>query len=189
MQADNDLIIIHKIQAGDKNSFALLLDKYHIKIQHLIFRFVKNESIAQELAQDTFVKIYRSLENFRAESAFYTWAYRIAVNIAKTWLINNKIYQVSLNDEENDETFNVDKHLIDNDNPENQLINKQTIHIVQQAIDSMPHDLCIALTLREVDGLNYEEIATIMECPVGTVRSRIFRAREALSKALNKHNN
>jgi len=185
MQTENDLIIIHKIQAGDKNSFALLVNKYNLKIQRLILRFVKNESIAQELTQDTFIKAYRALANFRGEAAFYTWLYRIGVNVAKTWLVQHQTEEISTNYINKDnETFDIQDTLKDNHTPDDSLQNQQTIELIQKTLDKLPDDLRIALTLRELDGLSYEDIAQVMECPIGTVRSRIFRAREVLSQKL-----
>ncbi len=186
MHADNDLAIVQAIQAGDKNSFALLAAKYDAKIQRLIFRFVKNESITQELTQDSFIKAYRALPNFRGDSAFYTWLYRIAVNVAKTWLIqNNNIEFSSTFINQKDETFDLQDTLIDNNTPDNSLHNQQLMSLIQRTVDNLPHDLRTALTLREIEGLSYEEIAKIMECPIGTVRSRIFRARDILTQKLS----
>jgi RNA polymerase sigma-70 factor (ECF subfamily) len=186
MHADNDLAIVQAIQAGNKDSFALLVAKYDVKIQRLIFRFVKNESITQELTQDSFIKAYRALHNFRGDSAFYTWLYRIAVNVAKTWLIQNNNVEFSSNyTNQEDETFDLQDTLIDNNTPDDALHNQQLMSLIQRTVDNLPHDLRTALTLREIDGLSYEEIAVVMDCPIGTVRSRIFRARDILTQKLS----
>ncbi|MFM2344484.1 MAG: hypothetical protein RLZZ210_1095 [Pseudomonadota bacterium] len=186
MHADNDLAIVQAVQAGNKDSFALLVAKYDAKIQRLIFRFVKNESITQELTQDSFIKAYRALNSFRGEAAFYTWLYRIAVNVAKTWLLqnNNIEFSTSYTNQE-DETFDLQDTLIDDNTPDNALHNQQLVSLIQRTVENLPQDLRSALKLREIDGLSYEEIATIMDCPIGTVRSRIFRARDILAQKLS----
>jgi RNA polymerase sigma-70 factor, ECF subfamily len=184
-QSNNDLVIVKAVQNGNKDAFALLVNKYDIKIQRLIFRFVKNEAITQELTQDTFIKAYRALLNFRGDAAFYTWIYRIAVNVAKTWLIQNVNREISSTQIiEDDETFDLQDTLTDNKTPEDALQNQQLMRAIQEGLNALPEDLRTVLTLREIECLSYEDIASIMECPIGTVRSRIFRARDILSKKI-----
>ncbi len=185
IQTNNDLVIVKAVQEGNKNAFALLVNKYDIKIQRLIFRFVKNESIAQELTQETFIKAYRALPNFRGDAAFYTWIYRIGVNVAKTWLAQNANLEISSNQiNGDDETFDLQDTLTDNKTPADSLQNQQLMQAIQTGLNNLSEDLRTVITLREVDGLSYEDIANVMECPIGTVRSRIFRAREILAKQM-----
>lgn len=181
--SDADAQLVARVQQGDKKAFDLLVLKYQHKIHSLISRYVRDHAEVQDVAQEAFIKAYRAINNFRSESAFYTWMYRIAINTAKNHLVSRSRRPPSTDIDvgESDEYsgFNV---LQDNDTPENILHGNEVAEIVKQALDGLPEDLRTAVTLREFDGLSYEDIADVMSCPVGTVRSRIFRAREAIDK-------
>lgn len=177
---DSDAQLVTQAQQGDSRSFDLLVLKYQHRVIALIRRFVKNEAEAEDLAQETFIKAYRALPNFRGESAFYTWLYRIAVNTAKNGLEVNKRRPTSDVDIDEIGEYAFDEHLQQQDTPENMLASEDMQRVVSQALEKLPDDLRRALMLREFDGLSYEEIAQEMGCPIGTVRSRIFRAREAI---------
>ncbi|MEY4211634.1 MAG: hypothetical protein RLZ92_2015, partial [Pseudomonadota bacterium] len=170
---------------GDKSAFDLLVIKYQHRIVHLVNRYVKDPSEAQDVAQDSFIKAYRALPDFRGDSAFYTWLYRIAINTAKNYLLarNRRFmdYELELDDAEHVENA---LQLRSFDTPENLLMNEQIMSVIQTAIDKLPEEMRIAITLREFEGMSYEEIADAMDCPIGTVRSRIFRAREAIDEKL-----
>jgi RNA polymerase sigma factor RpoE len=178
--------VVRRVQLGDKSAFDLLVIKYQHKIVHLVNRYVKDPSEAQDVAQDTFIKAYKALGDFRGESAFYTWLYRIAINTAKNYLLSRSRrhtdYEVEMQDAEQIENA---PQLKDIETPEDQLMNDQIIHVIRQAIEKLPEEMRIAITLREFEGMSYEEIAEAMDCPIGTVRSRIFRAREAIDEKLN----
>ncbi len=181
-----DQQLVERVQRGDKHAFDLLVAKYQRKLGRLISRFVRNASEAEDVTQEAFVKAYRALPGFRGDSAFYTWLYRIGINTAKNYLLANK-RQPAANtpfDTEEAETFEEAGFLHEVSTPENELMSKQVVNTVQQALQQLPEDLRSALTLREIEGLSYEEIANVMNCPVGTVRSRIFRAREAVAEKL-----
>lgn len=183
---DLDQELVGRVQQGDKAAFDLLVIKYQHKIVHLVNRYVKDPSEAQDVAQDTFIKAYRALGDFRGESAFYTWLYRIAINTAKNYLLSrsrrHSEYEVDVQDAEQIENA---PQLKDIDTPENVLMNEQIVEVIRSAIEKLPEEMRIAITLREFEGMSYEEIAEAMDCPIGTVRSRIFRAREAIDAKLN----
>lgn len=180
-----DQILIERVQNGDKQAFNFLVIKYQNKVCNLISRYVSNSGDIPDVAQEAFIKAYRALPGFRGESAFYTWLYRIAVNTAKNYLVAQgrrpPVSDIDAEDAENYETGGVLKEI---SNPENLLLSEQLKKVVFSTINSLPDDLKTAITLREIDGLSYEEIAEVMKCPVGTVRSRIFRARETVDKAV-----
>lgn len=182
---DLDQELVRKVQQGDKSAFDLLVLKYQHKIIHLVNRYVKDPSEAQDVAQDTFLKAYRALAEFRGESAFYTWLYRIAINTAKNYLLSRSRrqydYEIEVQDAELVENA---AQLKDMDTPENLLMNEQIVKVIKSAIEDLPAEMRIAITLREFEGMSYEEIAEAMDCPIGTVRSRIFRAREAIDEKL-----
>ncbi len=182
-QLDQDLV--RRVQRGDKSAFDLLVIKYQHRIVHLVNRYVKDPSEAQDVAQDSFIKAYRALPDFRGDSAFYTWLYRIAINTAKNYLLarNRRFmdYELEIEDAEHVENALQLRNL---DTPENLLMNEQIMSVIQTAIDKLPEEMRIAITLREFEGMSYEEIAEAMDCPIGTVRSRIFRAREAIDEKL-----
>ncbi len=180
-----DRELVQRVQSGDKAAFDLLVLKYQHKIIKLVSRFVREPSDALDVTQDAFIKAYRALPNFRGDSAFYTWLYRIASNTAKNFLASQRrrLGDVAIDSDEvmsREEALGLD----DVATPENILAKDEVQHTVFETIENLPDDLRTALTLREFDGLSYEEIAEVMECPVGTVRSRIFRAREAVSEKL-----
>lgn len=182
---DLDQELVQRVQQGDKSAFDLLVLKYQHRIVHLVNRYVKDPSEAQDVAQDTFIKAYRALGDFRGESAFYTWLYRIAINTAKNYLLSRSRrhidYEIDVQDAEQVENS---AQLKDMDTPDNLLMNEQIIKIIKIAIEKLPEEMRIAITLREFEGMSYEEIAEAMDCPIGTVRSRIFRAREAIDEKL-----
>lgn len=182
---DNDLALVERVQRGDKQAFNLLVAKYQHRLANLVSRYVKNQGDVPDVVQEAFIKAYRALPNFRGESAFYTWLYRIAVNSAKNYLVAQG-RRPPANDVDADEAEFYDgaDALREVDSPERMLLSEEIKKVVFETIESLPDDLRSAITLREMEGLSYEEIATVMECPVGTVRSRIFRAREAIDKRL-----
>ncbi|MGL9750507.1 MAG: RNA polymerase sigma factor RpoE [Symbiopectobacterium sp.] len=175
-----DCILVERVQKGDQKSFNLLVVRYQHKVANLVSRYVPPGDVL-DVVQESFIKAYRALESFRGDSAFYTWLYRIAVNTAKNYLIAQgrrpPLSDVDANDAKNYETASALKEI---SNPENLMLSEELRSIVFRTIEALPEDLRMAITLRELDGLSYEEIAAIMGCPVGTVRSRIFRAREAI---------
>ena len=184
-EPQTDAILIDRIQRGDKQAFNLLVVKYQNKVCQLLSRYIHNPSDVSDVAQEAFIKAYRALPTFRGESAFYTWLYRIAVNTAKNHLIAQGRRppgsDVDVEDAEYHESAIALKEI---SNPENQMLSEELKRVVFNAIDSLPDDLKTALSLRELEGLSYEEIADVMGCPVGTVRSRIFRARETVEKRI-----
>ncbi|CZF83699.1 RNA polymerase sigma factor RpoE [Grimontia kaedaensis] len=178
-----DQALIERVQNGDKQAFNLLVVKYQNKVCNLISRYVSNSGDVPDVAQEAFIKAYRALPGFRGESAFYTWLYRIAVNTAKNYLVAQGRRPPSSDiDAEEAENYENGGALKEISNPENLMLSEQLKQVVFNTIESLPDDLKTAITLREIDGLSYEEIAEVMDCPVGTVRSRIFRAREAVDK-------
>lgn len=182
---DEDQQLVERVQRGDKRAFDLLVLKYQHKILGLIVRFVRDPHEAQDVAQEAFIKAYRALANFRGDSAFYTWLYRIAINTAKNYLVSRGRRPPETDvSAEDAEFYEGDHALKDIETPERLLLRDEIEATVHGAIAQLPEDLRTALTLREFDGLSYEDIASVMQCPVGTVRSRIFRAREAVDKAL-----
>lgn len=182
-QVDQKLVL--RVQQGDKKAFDHLVRKYQHKIIQLVNRYVRDPSEAQDVAQETFIKAYRALAGFRGESAFYTWLYRIAINTAKNYLVSRarrfSDYEVDVQDAEQ---FEAAPQLKTIDTPEQQLLSDEIIVAINSAIEKLPEDMRVAIMLRELDGMSYEDIALTMDCPVGTVRSRIFRAREAIDKKL-----
>jgi len=185
-EADADLELVRRVQAGQKNAFDLLVRKYQHKVFAIISRYVHNHAEAQDVAQDTFLRAYRALANFRGDSAFYTWLYRIGINTAKNYLVaqGRRAPTSTEFDSEEAETFDDGEQLRDINTPENLLLSKQIGETVNAAMDALPEELRTAIMLRELEGLSYEEIAKIMDCPIGTIRSRIFRAREAVATKL-----
>ena len=181
-----DQQLVERVQRGDKHAFDLLVSKYQRKLGRLISRFVRDSADAEDVTQEAFIKAYRALPGFRGESAFYTWLYRIGINTAKNYLLSNKRRAPTTTpfDAEEAESFEDGDMLREVDTPENELMSKQVVGVVQASLQQLPEDLRSALTLREIEGLSYEEIASVMNCPVGTVRSRIFRAREAVAENL-----
>ena len=182
---EEDQQLVERVQRGDKRAFDLLVLKYQHKILGLIVRFVRDPHEAQDVAQEAFIKAYRALANFRGDSQFYTWLYRIAINTAKNYLVaRGRRPPESDISVEDAEFMDGDHDLKDIESPERLMLRDEIEATVHRAIAALPEDLRTALTLREFDGLSYEDIAAVMQCPVGTVRSRIFRAREAVDKAL-----
>ena len=185
MTADDDKLLVARVQKGDKRAFDLLVLKYQSRIMALVMRFVQDAHEAQDVTQESFIKAYRALGNFRGESAFYTWLYRIAINTAKNYLVSRNRRLPSADVEACDAEFYDGDHALKSmETPERLLLRDEIQKTVEDSIARLPNDLRVALTLREYDGLSYEDIAEVMQCPVGTVRSRIFRAREAVDKAL-----
>ena len=178
-----DRQLVERVKAGDKRAFDLLVKKYQHKIIGLIGRYVYDSHEAMDVAQETFIKAYRALPKFRGDSAFYTWLYRIAINTAKNHLVSRGRRPASV-DVDDAQYFEGDSELKDVDTPENCLYRDELESVIKNTLNKLPEDLRMALTLREFDGMSYEDIAGVMECPVGTVRSRIFRAREALDKEI-----
>jgi len=188
--SETDQQLVKKVQAGDKRAFDLLVLKYQHKILGLISRYVHDSYEVQDVAQEAFIKAFRALPNFRGDSAFYTWLYRIAINTAKNHLVSRGRRPPDKDVEVEDaEYFDTGSALRDTENPENALMGEELKTVVDNAIRDLPDDLRSAVTLREFDGLSYEDIAEIMDCPVGTVRSRIFRARDAIDKQVQAQMN
>ena len=178
-----DAQLVKRVQSGDKGAFDLLVLKYQHKIVNLVMRYVRDPDQALDITQEAFVKAYRALPRFRGDSAFYTWLYRIAVNTAKNYLASQRRRPMDVElDLQDPEQYDLHAKLKETDTPEGVMISQELRETVEKAINSLPEDLRTAIVLRELDGMSYEEIAETMECPVGTVRSRIFRAREAISK-------
>lgn len=188
-EADADALLIERVKRGDMKAFEMLVVKYQRRIERLIGRMVRDSDLVQDIAQETFIRAYRAIPQFRGESAFYTWLYRIAVNTAKKQLVELKrdplVSEASFaNQDDGDETSRVENELSDGETPEALLASKEIAGAVNAAIEALSEDLRQAITLREIEGLSYEEIAEVMNCPIGTVRSRIFRAREAIATRL-----
>lgn len=184
--SDSDLQLVERTNAGDQRAFELLVIKYQRRIERLIARMVRDTDQVQDIAQETFIRAYRALHQFRGEAQFYTWLYRIAVNTAKKALLDMKrnpvISDSALrNTSDEDETSYLGQELTTDETPETVLAAQEIAEAVNAAMQALPEELRQAVTLREIEGLSYEEIAAAMECPIGTVRSRIFRAREAIS--------
>jgi RNA polymerase sigma-70 factor (ECF subfamily) len=189
--SDSDAMLVERTVAGDQKAFELLVIKYQRRIQRLIGRMVRDVDLVEDIAQDTFIRAYRALAQFRGEAQFYTWLYRIAVNTAKKALMelkrNPTVSEHSFRSgqsDEGDETSPLENELISSETPEAVLAGKEIAQMVNAAMDALPEELRLAITLREIEGLSYEEIAEAMNCPIGTVRSRIFRAREAISERI-----
>jgi len=181
-----DQILVEKSQKGDKKAFSILVEKYHKKLFRLLSRMVRDQSEIEDIVQDSFIKAYRAINNFRGDSAFYTWLYRIGINTAKNHLVAlgkrpKAMDEVEIEDIEN---FESGHEMRNHDTPESIMMNQEIVAAVSETIETLPEELKEAIALREMDGLSYEEIAEIMQCPIGTVRSRIFRAREAIAEKL-----
>lgn len=181
-----DQQLVERVQRGDKRAFDLLVTKYQRKLGRLLSRFIRDPSEVEDVTQEAFIKAYRALPNFRGDSAFYTWLYRIGINTAKNHLVamGRRAPTSTEMDAEEAESLESGDQLRDLNTPENQMMSRQVGDTVNQTLQELPEELRTALTLREIEGLSYEEIATAMQCPVGTVRSRIFRAREAVAAKL-----
>ncbi len=183
-EADQQLVV--RAQHGDKQAFGLLVSKYQRKLVRLLSRLVRDPAEVEDVAQETFIKAYRALPNFRGDSAFYTWLYRIGINTAKNYLVSQGRRAPTRTDfdSEEAETFEDGDLLRDINTPERMLLSKQIGETVNSAMEDLPEDLRTAIMLREIEGMSYEDIAKMMDCPIGTVRSRIFRAREAVAEKL-----
>ena len=183
-QIDQELV--ERAQQGDTKAFEMLVVKYNRRLGRLLSRFIKDEHEVNDVVQESFIKAYRALPNFRGDSAFYTWLYRISINTANNFLANNNKRPIMASEITNGdgEVMDVVEQVADNLTPEAELMNKQILQTVESAVAKLPEDLRRAITLREMDGLSYEEIAEVMQCPIGTVRSRIFRAREVIAADL-----
>lgn len=182
-----DQQLVERAQRGDKQAFDLLVIKYQRKLARLLSQFIRDSAEVEDVTQETFVKAYRSLSSFRGESAFYTWLYRIGINAAKNFLVAQKRRASATTngfDIEDAENFEEGAQLRELNTPESALMSRQIAQTVHQTLEALPEELRTAITLREIEGLSYEEIANIMNCPTGTVRSRIFRAREAIADKL-----
>ncbi len=181
-----DQQLVERAQRGDKHAYELLVVKYQRRLARLISRFVRDAAEVEDVTQEAFIKAYRALPTFRGESAFYTWLYRIGINTAKNYLLAFKRRTPTSTqfDAEEAEGFEDAGLLQEINTPENELMSKQVVEVVNASLKQLPDDLRTALTLREIEGLSYEEIADVMNCPIGTVRSRIFRAREAIAENL-----
>lgn len=180
-----DAQLVRRVQKGEKGAFDLLVLKYQHKIVNLVMRYVRDPDLALDISQEAFLKAYRALPNFRGDSAFYTWLYRIAVNTAKNYLAAQRRRPMDVElDLQDPEQYDIHANLRDMDTPEGVSLSNELNETVMQAIQALPEDLRTAIVLRELDGMSYEEIAESMECPVGTVRSRIFRARDFISRKI-----
>jgi RNA polymerase sigma-70 factor (ECF subfamily) len=182
---ESDKVLVERVQRGDKKAFDLLVLKYQHKVANLISRYIRDQAEVFDVTQEAFIKAYRALPNFRGESAFYTWLYRVAINTAKNHLAA-QARRPPGEDIEADtaEQMDMGAPLKDMDTPERLALQGEIAQTIQKALDDLPQDLRTAITLRELEGLSYEEIAQAMDCPIGTVRSRIFRAREAIDARL-----
>jgi RNA polymerase sigma-70 factor (ECF subfamily) len=182
---DTDQELVRRVQAGDQSAFNLLVLKYQHRVLKLVGRFVNDPTEAEDVAQEAFLKAYRALASFRGDSAFYTWLYRIAINTAKNALVSQRRRPVDFDlDLQDPDQYERQAKLKEADTPEGVLLTDEIRAVVEEAMEQLPEDLRTAIVLRELEGLSYEEIAEAMDCPVGTVRSRIFRAREAIDKKL-----
>ncbi len=187
--ADSDAILVQRTLAGDLRAYELLVLKYQRRVERLIGRMVRDGDLVQDIAQETFIRAYRALAQFRGDAQFYTWLYRIAVNTAKKQLVAMRrdplVFESQLRSSEEDETSAGERELnslsSDAETPDAVLASKEIAGAVNDVLDSLPEELRMAITLREIEGMSYEEIAQALDCPIGTVRSRIFRAREAIS--------
>lgn len=180
-----DQALVRRVQAGEKRAFDLLVSKYQHRLTSVISRYIHDWSEAQDVAQETFIRAYRAIGNFRGDSQFYTWLYKIAVNTAKNWLVSQGRRPPTEDVDVADAVqYDAGSRLRDTDTPERELMRQEVEQTVARTVEALPDELRMAITLREVDGLSYEEIAEAMGCPIGTVRSRIFRAREAIDTQL-----
>lgn len=182
---DNDSALVARVQNGDKQAFNLLVSKYQYRLRNLVARLIRDSAEQEDVVQESFIKAYRSIGKFRGDSAFYTWLYRIAVNTAKNYL-TTAARRPPMQDVDVDDVtpIRTPERLTETNTPETVLQNDRLVDVIKQTIAALPDDLRQAITLCELDGLSYEDIAVVMNCPVGTVRSRIFRAREAVQKAM-----
>lgn len=185
-ERDVDAELVARVQRGDKQAFDLLVLKYQRKIMRLLSRMIRDPAEIEDVAQESFIKAYRALPQFRGDSAFYTWLYRIAINTARNWLAQNnrRPSTPSSYESEDGETFDETDSLTDSSNPESEMASRQIAETVNKAMNDLPEELRNAIVMREIDGMSYEDIAQSMNCPIGTVRSRIFRAREAIATRL-----
>lgn len=185
-ERDIDAALVERVQKGDKKAFDLLVLKYQRKIIRLLSRMIRDQNEIEDVAQEAFIKAYKALPQFRGDSAFYTWLYRIAINTARNWMSQNSRRPSAPNSNvtDNDETFSEIDNLTDSHSPEAEMVTREIAASVNETIDSLPEELRRAIVLREIDGMSYEDIALAMNCPIGTVRSRIFRAREAIASKL-----
>jgi RNA polymerase sigma-70 factor (ECF subfamily) len=181
-----DQQLVERAQRGDKSAFELLVVKYQRKLIRLLSRFIRDPTEVEDVAQEAFIKAYRALPSFRGDSAFYTWLYRIGINTAKNYLVamGRRAPTVSETESADSEGSEESGQVPDYNTPENELMSRQIAETVNRAVEDLPEELRTAITLRELEGLSYEDIAAIMNCPIGTVRSRIFRAREAIAEKL-----
>jgi RNA polymerase sigma-70 factor, ECF subfamily len=189
MSADaSDLALVRRVQRGDKGAFDALVLKYQHKLVKLVMRYVRNPAEAEDIAQEAFIKAYRALPQFRGDSAFYTWLYRIAINTAKNAVVSRERSPIDYDLDRNnsDESYDMQGRMKDPETPEGLVLTDEIRTTVNASIEALPEDLRTAIILRELEGLSYEEIAAAMDCPVGTVRSRIFRAREAIDRRLRE---
>jgi len=185
-----DKELVERVRRGDKRAFDLLILKYQHKIISIVGRYLGDRNDVQDVSQETFIKAYRAIPNFRGESAFYTWLYRIAINTAKNHLVSKSRRPPNIDIDIDDGEFQDSSAVLrDNESPQASLATKQMEEVIFRAIENLPAELRVAVTLREFEGLSYEEIARIMDCPVGTVRSRIFRAREAIEQKITLMDN
>jgi RNA polymerase sigma-70 factor (ECF subfamily) len=189
---DSDVMLVQRTLAGEHKAFEMLVVKYQRRVERLIGRMVRDSDLVQDIAQETFIRAYRALAQFRGDAQFYTWLYRIAVNTAKKQLMELKrdplVFQSQMKSDNEDETSSTDRELtngaVDTETPEAVLASKEIAEAVNAVMDALPDELRMAITLREIEGLSYEDIAQALDCPIGTVRSRIFRAREAISNRI-----
>lgn len=183
---DNDIALVQRVQNGDKQAFNLLVQKYQYRIKHLVSRFIKDPVEQEDIVQESFIKAYRAISRFRGDSAFYTWLYRISVNTAKNYLVSSA-RRPPAQDVDMDDVVHTrgGDGLVEINAPDKILENDQLVQAVKDSISSLPEELKEAIQLRELEGLSYEDIAEVMECPIGTVRSRIFRAREAIELVIS----
>lgn len=181
-----DQLLVERAQRGEKQAFELLVAKYQRKLGRLLSRFIRDPAEVEDVAQEAFIKAYRALPSFRGDSAFYTWLYRIGINTAKNYLVamGRRAPTTTIADNEEAENFDDGGQLRELNTPEAELMTKQIAATVNQAMDALPEELRTAITLREIEGMSYEDIASVMDCPIGTVRSRIFRARETIAAQL-----
>ena len=184
-EAEVDRMLVERVQKGDKRAFDLLIIKYQHRIVSLVSRYVSDHHEAMDVAQEAFIKAYRAIDRFRGDSAFYTWLYRIAINTAKNWLVARKRRPPASDiDAADAEQYDIESRLKEQGTPENELLREEIKTTVYDTIAALPDDLRTAIMLREIEGMSYEDIAVTMDCPIGTVRSRIFRAREAIDEKL-----